>query len=368
VAERDLYEVLGVTREASQEEIKKAYRRLAREHHPDVNQGNPEAERRFKEINLAYQTLSDPARRRQYDLFGGEGLTPDMFGFGSDIGDIFEAFFGGSPFGRTRTGRRRTRARRGADLHTVLDLTFVEGAFGARKEVRVESLKTCDRCGGNGSEPGTFPTRCSACGGSGEISDVRRSVFGTVMTAHPCPTCGGTGEEISSPCTACRGAGRTPGAQTVTVEVPPGVVDGMDLRVEGGGEDGRQGAAGGDLYLTLRVEPHPVFRRQGPDLVTVLELPVTVALLGGDLEIDTLDGPEVVRVRPGTRAGEVIRLRGRGAGNMGRRGRGDLLIQVDLAVPERLSRAERGLVQQLAELRQERAGSDPLPGRLRPPP
>jgi molecular chaperone DnaJ len=367
VADRDLYEVLGLTREASQEDIKKAYRRLAREHHPDVNQGNPDAERRFKEINLAYQTLSDPARRRQYDMFGGEGLSPDMYGFMGDIGDIFEAFFGRSPFGRTRTGRRPTRARRGGDLHAVLDLTFEEAAFGAEKEVRVESLRTCETCGGTGCRPGTFPSRCSTCGGSGEVSDVRRSVFGTVMTSRACGTCEGTGEEIASPCQTCRGEGRVPSVQTVAVQVPGGVGDGMELRIEAGGEDGRQGGPGGDLYLTLRVEPHPIFERRGQDVVAVLELPLTVATLGGELEVPTLDGPEVVRVPAGTRAGELIRLRGRGAGNLGRRGRGDLVLQVDLAVPQRLGRKERALLEELADLQGERPGRDPLPAHLRPP-
>jgi molecular chaperone DnaJ len=365
VAASDLYEVLGVTREASQEDIKKAYRRLARQFHPDVNSSDPEAERRFKEINLAYQTLSDPSRRRQYDTFGGEGFTPDAFM--GDIGDLFEAFFGRSPFGSTRTGRRRTRARRGGDLHSVLDLTFEEAAFGVKKEVEVESLGTCQRCGGGGCEPGTFPSRCGTCGGSGEISDVRRSVFGTVMTTRPCATCEGTGEEIASPCKECRGEGRVPATQSVSVEVPGGVVDGTELRLEALGEDGRQGGYAGDLYLTLRVTPHPVFERQGRDLVTVLELPVTLAMLGGEVRLETLDGPEVVRIPPGTRAGQVIRLRGRGAADLGRRGRGDLVIQVDLQVPGRLGRKERAVVEELAELRDERPGRDPLPGRLRPP-
>ena len=363
MAASDLYEVLGVSREASPDEIKKAFRRLARQFHPDVNGGDPEAERRFKEINLAYETLSDPVKRRHYDAYGGEGFTPDAFM--GDVGDLFEAFFGRSPFG-ARTGRRRTRARRGRDLQTTLTLTFEEAAFGAKKEVEVQSLRTCERCSGNGSEPGTFPTRCSACGGSGEVSDVRRSVFGTVMTSRPCTTCEGTGQEIASPCRECGGDGRVRVAQPVTVEVPGGVTDGMELRVDAAGEDGRQGGSTGDLYLSLRVAPHPVFERSGADLVAVLEVPLTVAMLGGEMRIDTLDGPEVIRVSPGTRSGQVFRLRGRGAAHLGRRGRGDLLVQVDLDVPSRLSRREREAVARLAEVRGERPGGEPLPGRLRP--
>jgi molecular chaperone DnaJ len=366
LADRDLYEVLGVPRTASSEDIKRAYRRLAREHHPDVNQGNPEAERRFKEINLAYQTLSDPARRRQYDTFGGEGLSPDMYGFMGDITDIFDAFFGRSPFGGGRTVRR-TRVRPGGDLRAWVELTFEEAAFGVRKDVEVRTVRTCQRCQGSGCEPGTHPSRCATCGGSGEVSDMRRSVFGTVMTARPCATCEGTGEEIAAPCRECRGDGRAPAVETVEVEVPAGVADGMELRIDGAGEDGRRGGPGGDLYVGLRVEAHPVFRRRGQDLVAVLELPLTTAALGGEVEVPTLDGQEVVRIPPGTRAGEVIRLRGRGAGNLGRRGRGDLLLSVDLDVPQRMNRKERGLLEQLADLRRERSGTDPPAGRLRPP-
>jgi molecular chaperone DnaJ len=362
MAQRDLYQVLGVSRDASQDDIKKAYRRLAREYHPDVNQ-DPEAEHRIKEINLAYQTLSDPGRRRQYDMFGGEGLTPEMFGFMGDIGDIFEAFFG-SPFGRRTGTRRRTRTGRGADLHVALVLTFEEAAFGTKKDVEVETLETCGRCGGNGAEPGTHRSRCTACGGSGEISDVRRSVFGTVMTSRPCGTCEGTGEEIASPCRECQGGGRVPRNRTVSVDIPAGVSDGMELRVERGGQDGRQGGSAGDLYITLRVEPHPVFERRGQDLVCTLEVPVVLALLGADVEIETLDGAETVRIPPGTRTGDVFRIKGRGAANLGRRGSGDILVQADVVVPERLSRKERALVQQLAELQGIRSGA--VPGRLRP--
>jgi molecular chaperone DnaJ len=362
VAQRDLYDVLGVSRDASQEEIKRAYRRLAREHHPDVNR-DPDAEHRFKEIGVAYETLSDPSKRRQYDMFGGQGLTPDMFSFG-DIGDIFEAFFGPSPFGTRRT-RRATRTTPGRDLHVVLELTFEEAVFGTQKEIRVETLETCERCQGNGSEPGTAPSRCTTCGGSGQVSDVRQSVFGTVMTSRTCVTCRGTGEEIAAPCRDCRGEGRRPRTHDVTIEVPAGVSEGMELRMEGGGEDGRRGGFRGDLYVALSVAPHPVFRRQGQDLACVMEVPLTTALLGGDVEIETLDGPETLSIPAGTRAGSVLRVRGKGVPHLGRRGRGDLLAQVDLEVPPKLSRKERGLVEELADLRRERSG--PVQGRLRPP-
>src|SRR5918996_919130 len=362
---RDLYEVLGVSSDASAEEIKPAYRMLARQFHPDVSQ-DPEADRRFKEINLAYQTLSDPHKRRQYDMFGGEGFTPDMFGFGpdlSDLSDLFSAFFGGG-FTRTRTRGRPTRSRRGADLHAVIDLTFEEAAFGTQREVQVESREECPRCGGNGSEPGTFPTRCTRCGGTGEISDVRRSVFGTVMTSRTCGACEGTGQEIASPCKECRGEGRVPRTETVSVEIPAGVSDGMDLRVAAGGEDGRDGGLPGDLYLTLQVAPHPLFERRGEDLLCTLEVPVTHALLGATVELPTLDGPRLLTIPAGARAGTLLRLRGLGIPRLRRRGRGDLFVTVDVMVPEDLGRKERRLVEDLARMRGELPGTDPVPGRL----
>jgi molecular chaperone DnaJ len=225
-------------------------------------------------------------------------------------------------------------------------------------------MEACDRCAGSGAEPGTAPSRCTTCGGSGEVSDVRRSVFGTVMTSRTCGTCEGTGQEIASPCRRCRGAGRVAAEQTVSVEVPPGVSDGMELRMESGGEDGRAGGPPGDLYLTLEVDPHPVFERSGQDLVCALDLPVTAAILGTEVEIETLDGSATVKVPPATEPGSVIRLRGKGVPHLGRRSRGDLLVRVDLAMPSRLGREERRLLEELAERRHERG---PLRGRLRPP-
>lgn len=352
----DLYAVLGVGPEASDEEIKRAYRKLARELHPDVNK-DPEAERRFKEISAAYQTLSDPARRRQYDLFGSgrAGAVPDFFPFG-DMGDIFDVFFGGG-VGSRRRGRRRTRTQRGEDLFLQLTLTFEEAAFGVQKEVSVDSRETCGRCHGSGCEPGTHPSRCTRCGGSGEIQDVSRSVFGTVMTARPCTLCEGTGEEIAAPCKDCGGEGRVPRRQEITVEVPAGVSHGMELRVSSGGQEGRHGGGAGDLYVALKVKPHPIFTRRGQDLVCVLPVPMTLAALGSDMEIPTLDGElERVRVDPGTESGTVIRLRGRGVPHLGRRGRGDLYVTVLVETPKARNREEESLLRRLAELRDEAPG------------
>lgn len=359
---RDLYEVLGVSRDASQEEIKRAYRRLAREFHPDVSD-DPEADHKIKEINLAYQTLSDPARRRQYDMYGGEGFSPDMFDMG-DISDIFEMFFGGGPFGR-RT--RRRPAPRGNDLRLGVTLTFEEAAFGVQKDLEIQTMAVCDACGGSGREPGTDPVRCSNCGGAGEVSDVRRSVFGTVMTSRVCAACGGSGEEVVAPCSDCRGEGRLPETRTITIEVPAGVADGVDLRIEGGGEQGRRGTPPGDLFVALRVEPHPVFERRGQDLVAVLEVPVSQAMLGTEVQLETLDGAETLKIHPGTRPGTVVRLPGRGVPNLHRRGRGDLYVELDVVLPEKLPKKERALIEDWARLRDELPGDDPGRGRLRRP-
>ena len=356
---QDLYEVLGVPREASDDDIRRAYRRLARELHPDVN-GDPEAGERFKRITAAYEVLSDPAKRRQYDTFGS-GAIPDLFPFG----DIFDVFFG-QGFGRRSSRSRPTRTRRGGDIYAAVSLTLEEAAFGTTREVPIESLETCSRCGASGCEPGTYPTRCSRCGGTGEIQDVQRSIFGTIMTAHPCETCEGTGEQIANPCTECGGDGRVSRRQTVTVDVPAGVSHGLELRISAAGDSGRAGGTTGDLYLGVSVEPHTVYERRGSDLHAVLEVPMTQAALGAELEVTTLDGVERVRIPPGTRSGSVIRLRGKGVPHLGRRGRGDLLLAVDVATPEDLGRAERSLLEQLAELRGEPAGKHvTAPARLR---
>ncbi|HEX6331642.1 MAG TPA: molecular chaperone DnaJ [Actinomycetota bacterium] len=348
---RDLYEILGVGRDASAEDIKKAYRRLAREYHPDVNPDSV-AEDRFKEVSAAYEILSDPQKRQQYDLYGQGG--PMDFPFG-DISDLFEAFFGQGSFGRRRTATR-TRTQRGEDVFAEVRLTFREAVFGTRREVPVARLEPCDRCSGSGAEPGTSPRRCRTCGGSGQVQDVRRSIFGTVMTAHPCSTCEGSGEEITSPCERCQGRGRLAAEATVPVDVPAGVSDGLDLRVPDAGHAGRSGGTRGDLYLSISVEDDPVFERRGTDVFSLLEVPMTQASLGAELEVETLDGPERIDLDPGTASGTTLRLRGKGVPNLGRRSRGDLFLTIQVVAPEPTSKEERRLLEQLAELRGEPAG------------
>ena len=348
---RDLYDVLGVPRDASDEDIRKAYRRLARELHPDVS-ANPETEERFKEVAGAYEILSDPEKRARYDAFGTAGPGGQPF---ADISDIFEMFFGQGGFGGFGSRRRgpRTRSRRGDDVGVIVRLSFEEAAFGVRREVELERLVTCERCMGNGAEPGTAPTACRTCGGTGEVQSVRRSVFGTLMTAAPCTTCDGTGQEIRDPCEDCLGQGRIRRRASVAVEIPAGVSDGMELRVTANGHSGVAGGSAGDLFVRLEVEPATRFERRGQDLFGVLDITVVQAALGAEVKVAGIDGTETLRVEPGTESGTIVRLKGKGVPNLNRRGRGDLFVTLHVVTPKGLSREERQLLARLAELRGE---------------
>ena len=363
---RDLYEVLGVDRGASDEDIKRAYRALAREHHPDVN-GTDGAEDRFKEVAGAYEILSDPEKRRRYDAFGTGG-GPQGAPFG-DIQDIFDLFFGQGGFSTSARRRGpRSRSRHGEDLGVRISLSFTEAVFGVRKDLEIERMVECERCMGNGAEPGTAPVACHVCGGAGQVQAVRRSVFGTVMTAAPCETCRGTGQEVLDPCKACEGQGRRMEAATVSVDIPAGVSDGMELRVSGNGHAGLAGGPAGDLYVGLAVQESPAFERRGQDLFTVLDISMTQATLGADVEVEAIEGHERVRVEAGTESGTVIRLKSKGVPNVNRRGRGDLFITLHVVTPGELSKEERGLWERLAELRGEATSKrDPAQADLRRP-
>jgi molecular chaperone DnaJ len=361
-AVRDLYEILGVPRDASPEQIKASYRRLARELHPDVN-GDPADQERFKEIAGAYEILSDPSKRQRYDAFGSSGPQGAPF---SDIQDLFDMFFGGG-FG-VRPRGPRSRARRGEDLRLAVQLSFRDAVFGAQRDIEVERLDTCGTCDGTGAQPGTSPIVCRRCGGTGEVQSVRRSIFGTVMTATPCGTCGGTGEEIPDRCERCMGEGRVRATGTVSFEVPAGVAEGMDLRVAGQGHAGVAGGPPGDLLVGLRIEPSLAFERRGQDLHGVLDVSITQATLGGEIEVETLDGPERLRIEPGTESGTVVRLKGKGVPNLQRRGRGDLFVTLHIVTPLDLSREERTLLERLAALRHEPGSREgPAHGELRRP-
>jgi molecular chaperone DnaJ len=357
-AVRDLYEILGVRRDASQDEIRAAYRKLARALHPDVN-ADPADQERFKEITGAYEILSDPAKRRRYDEFGSAGPQGAPF---TDIQDLFDMFFGGG-FG-VRSRGPRSRARRGEDLRVRTLLSFRASVFGEQRELGIERLAACDRCAGSGAEPGTSPIACRTCGGTGEVQSVRRSIFGTVMTAAPCVTCGGTGEEIPDRCERCLGEGRLRAPATVTIDIPAGVLEGMDLRVAGQGNAGVGGGPPGDLIVGVEVEPSEAFERRGQDLHGVLDVSIVQATLGGDVEVETLDGPERLRIDPGTESGTVLRVKGKGVPNLQRRGRGDLFVTLHIVPPRDLSKEERSLLKRLAELR---PGSDNGTRSLRKP-
>jgi molecular chaperone DnaJ len=353
----DYYELLGVGRNATPEELKRSYRRLARELHPDTNP-DPTAEDRFKEIGLAYEVLADPERRRRYDRFGPEGAArgtggDPTAGFGGGLGDIFDAFFGGSGGGGFGGGRGPAGPPPGADMEMTVDVTFEEAVFGVAKEVSLRVPVACATCDATGAAPGSTPERCGECGGTGQVRRVRQSILGQMVTAGPCTRCGGTGQTVATPCPDCRGEGRRTEERSYTVDMPAGIDHGNTLRLSGRGAAGPRGGPNGDLYVHVRVAPHPRFVRDGLDLVHELHLPVTQATLGHHIAFETLDGVEDLVVPAGTQTGRVFRLRGRGVPRVDGRARGDLLIEVVVETPTDLTREEEDLVRRLAVLRGE---------------
>jgi len=347
----DYYELLGVSQSASADEIKKAYRTLARELHPDRNPNDAEAEARFKDVATAYETLSDPERRAQYDRFGPDGMQGNPFG-GGGVGDIFEAFFGqGSPFGG---GQQSAGAhRQGSDLEVVADVEFVEAVLGASKDVSVRTAVPCETCEGVGAEPGTDVSTCEQCGGQGAVRQVRQSILGQMVSTVGCPGCGGTGEIVFNPCRSCSGDGRTITEKTYTVDIPPGVDSGTTLRLTGRGAAGIRGGGFGDLYVQIRVKPHATLRREGHDLIDEFHIPMTVAALGGHLKYQTLEGTEDMVIPPGTQTGRVMRLRGQGVPSVRGRGRGDLLVQLYVDTPTDLDGEQESILRNLAARRAE---------------
>ena len=352
----DYYELLGVRRDATQDDLKRAYRQRARELHPDTNPEDPEAEAKFKEITRAYETLSDPERRRRYDTFGEAGVAAnagaDPFNFGGgfgNLGDIFDAFFGGPGSGGSSGGR--SGPPRGQDLEVVVDVDFVTAVFGGEHPVNVRTAVACETCQATGAAAGTSPTQCAQCGGTGQVRRVRQSILGQMVTAGACNHCGGLGQVIERPCPDCRGEGRQIVEKTYTVDVPAGVDTGSTLRLSGRGAAGLRGGGYGDLYVHVRVGSHPRFQRQGDDLVHELHVPITQAALGAQLPFETLDGNEDLVLPRGTQTGRVFRLKGRGVPHIDGRGRGDLLVQVVIDTPKDLSREEEDLLRQLAEVR-----------------
>lgn len=352
MAQRDYYEILGVPRGASNDEIKSAFRQLARKYHPDVNKDH-DAEERFKEINEAYLVLSDAEKRAAYDRYGHAGLN-GMGGVGApdftniDFSDIFEEFFGFGG-GASRGRRARNTPRRGADLNQTVTLTFEEAVFGIDKEVEFIRDEMCSTCRGSGAEPGTSPVRCQNCDGRGEVRQVRQTFLGSMVQVTTCPSCNGQGEVINTPCPTCRGRGLERKTVRKTVSIPGGVDTGTQIRLAGEGQPGIFGGPNGNLYLEIQVRPHKFFRRKGNDIVVDLDINVAQATLGADIEVPTLEGPSKLNIPSGTQPGRIFTIKGRGVPYLRSSGRGDQLVVINVAIPNRLSAEQRELFNQLAK-------------------
>jgi molecular chaperone DnaJ len=355
MAKRDYYEVLGVERGAGEDEIKKAFRRLARELHPDVNTDDPEAEEKFKEAAEAYEVLSDPERRQTYDAFGHDGLrtggwSPRTAGAGG-FQDIFEALFGrsdplfGDLFG---FGGRRGPAA-GGDIGASVTITLQEVVTGTAREIAFEAVGRCERCNGNGAEPGTPIETCPRCEGAGQLREVTRTAFGQMVRAVACPECAGEGKIAESPCTECGGRGRTARRRTYELEVPPGIDSGQRIRVAGVAHEGDPGASAGDLYVEVVIEPDERFIREGTDLLTIASVSATAAMVGTTLEVPTLDGTGEIEVRAGSQHGDRVTLRGLGLPPLRGGPRGDEIVILNVIVPQNLSAEQRELAERLDE-------------------
>lgn len=363
---RDYYEILGVSRDADKEEVKRAYRRLARKYHPDVNKEEG-AEDRFKEINRAYEVLSEPETRARYDRFGeagvsGAGAAGVDFGDMGGFADIFESFFsgfGGAP-GQTR---RRSGPVRGDDLRLDLKLDFREAIFGEEREIRINHLETCTTCSGSGAKPGTRPRTCTTCSGAGQVRRATRTPFGSFTQVSVCPTCNGTGQMIEDKCEACGGNGQRQETKKLKINIPAGVDNGTRLRVSGEGDAGQRSGPAGDLYVYLFVNDDPEFQREGINILSDLKISYLQAILGCRLEVNTVDGPQELLIPAGTQPGKVLTLEGKGVPKLGNPvSRGDHLITVQVEIPTKISTEERELLEKLAKLRGDRIGKGGIEG------
>ncbi len=364
MAKRDYYEVLGVERNATPDEIKRAYRKMAIKYHPDKNPGNKEAEAKFKECAEAYEVLSDPEKRKRYDQYGHDGLR----GVGvhdysrmnvEDIGDMFGDIFGdifGDFFGRrSRTGAARGPVR-GYDLETTVELTLEEVARGTEKTIEFTRQDTCSDCRGSGVAQGKSPSRCPTCGGSGQVQ--RAGLGGFFQMVSTCPQCRGSGQIITDPCRTCRGTGTTPRQRTLTVKIPPGVHEGQGIRVSGEGEPGRFGGPHGDLYCYVRIKAHPFLMRNGSDLMVTVPLSFTQLTLGTTIDVPTLDGTRQLKIPPGTQHGSIFRVRGQGLPDLRTGAKGDLLVQTAVEIPRRVTPEQERLLRQYAEIESKQTDSE----------
>lgn len=367
-AKRDYYEVLGVDKNATQEELKKAYRKLAKKYHPDANPNNKkEAEIKFKEVNEAYENLSDPQKRRMYDQFGHNGpqgfgggqgpfgqggyysYTTSDFGDFGDLGDIFSSFFGGGFGGRT-SSRRQNGPRKGADLNLRMEITFEQSFLGVEKEITVTRNETCDTCHGTGAKPGTSPVKCSVCNGTGQVTAVQNTILGQMQTRRTCSACHGTGEVIKEPCETCKGKGTVRKQPKIKVKIPAGIADNQTVVLRGEGEPGEKGGTKGDLYITVKIKRHSIFSRNGNNVMCEVPITITQATLGADLEIPMVDGSkEIFRIPDGTQTGTKFTIKNKGFKPINSSNVGDFVFTVTVQTPKRLSKEQRELLTQLAK-------------------
>lgn len=354
---RDYYEVLGVNKNAPDGEIKKAFRKLAKQYHPDVNPGDKVAEAKFKEINEAYEVLSDAQKRSQYDQFGHAGTDPNGFGgfgrgFGDfdmgGFGDIFETFFGGSGFGRS--GRSKNGPQKGADLKYSLEIAFEEAAFGVEKEISVNRMSSCPTCKGSGAKPGTNPKTCAHCHGTGQVQQKQSTPFGQFVNVKTCDVCRGEGKIITDPCSQCGGKGKVKNTTRLKVNIPAGIDDGQTISLRGEGEPGSKGGPPGDLYISIRVRPHVLFQRQNADVICEIPITFVQAALGAELEVPTLDGKVKYDIPEGTQTGSIFRLRNKGIPHLRGGGRGDQYVKVVVEVPKKLNEKQKAVLKEFAEL------------------
>ena len=344
---RDYYKILGVSKDSSPDDIKRAYRKLAREYHPDVNKAAGAADK-FKEINEAYQVLSDPGKRSQHDYYGKAGGAGGFEGFDfgggfqgfegfGEFGDLFDAFFGSG-------GRKRDQPERGADLRYDLNITLEEAALGVERELNILHFVSCPNCKGSGAKPGTKPTKCSTCKGTGQLRKTQRTFLGSFSQIVPCTTCHGTGEVISNPCEDCRGDGRIKKTHKVSVKIPAGIDSGYRLRVAGAGDAGRKGAPAGDLYVFIEVETHPYFNRDGKDLYYRAKISFLQAILGDEIKIPTIDGETTLKIIPGTQPNTKYKIKEKGVPSLEYRGRGDLYVLVEVEIPTKINKAQEEIL------------------------
>jgi len=356
-SKRDFYEVLGVEKSSSDADIKKAYRKQAKQYHPDMNPDDKTAEAKFKEVNEAYEILSDPQKRARYDQYGHAGVDPNGFGgagagFGDfdfgGIGDIFESFFGGSGFGRS--SRSRSGPQKGTDLKYSVEIAFEQAAFGIEKEISINRHESCSSCGGSGAKSGSSPTTCKHCNGTGQVQYKQSTPFGQFVNVKTCDVCRGEGKIIINPCPACNGKGNLRKTVKINLNIPAGIDDGQTMSLRGEGDPGSKGGPAGDLFVTINVKPHALFKRQGNDVVCEMPITFVQAALGAELEVPTLDGNVKYNMPEGTQTGSIFRLKGKGIPYLRGNGRGDQYVKVEIDVPKKLNEKQKAALKEFADI------------------